>query len=126
MFRYKKNIALVNLLEKKKKCKRSSCRTYASVLMRIHREFSKKKFNINLKWLSDDASSILGKIKKLASVNIQRNLIGTGLVALGILARHLDQIFERTEPEESRDDEVRRAHNKTEKCLDRLERSRQA
>ena len=85
MYRYKKNVALVNLLEKKKKCKRSSCRTYASVLMRIHREFSTKKFNINLKWLSEDASSILGKIKKLSSVNIQRNLIGTGLVVLGIL-----------------------------------------
>ena len=91
MFRYKKNVALVNLLEKKRKCKRSSCRTYASVLMRIHREFSKKKFNINLKWLSDDANSILGKIKKLASVNIQRNLIGTGLVALGILADKKNQ-----------------------------------
>ena len=85
MYRYKKNVALVDLLEKKKKCKRSSCRTYASVLMRIHREFSKKKFNINLKWLSDDAGSILGKIKKLQNVNIQRNLVGTGLVALGIL-----------------------------------------
>ena len=85
MYRYKKNVALVDLLEKKKKCKRSSCRTYASVLMRIHREFSKKKFNINLKWLSDDAGSILSKIKKLQNVNIQRNLVGTGLVALGIL-----------------------------------------
>ena len=85
MYQYKKNVPLVDLLEKKKKCKRSSCRTYASVLMRIHREFSKKKFNINLKWLSDDAGSILGKIKKLQNVNIQRNLVGTGLVALGIL-----------------------------------------
>ena len=91
MYRYKKNVALVNLLEKKKKCKRSSCRTYASVLMRIHREFSTKKFNINLKWLSDDAKSILGKIKKLSNVNIQRNLIGTGLVALGILADKKNQ-----------------------------------
>ena len=91
MYRYKKNVALVNLLEKKKKCKRSSCRTYASVLMRIHREFSTKKFNINLKWLSDDAESILGKIKKLSNVNIQRNLIGTGLVALGILADKKNQ-----------------------------------
>ena len=91
MYRYKKNVALVNLLETKKKCKRSSCRTYASVLMRIHREFSTKKFNINLKWLSEDASSILGKIKKLSSVNIQRNLIGTGLVVLGILADKKNQ-----------------------------------
>ena len=91
MYRYKKNVALVNLLEKKKKCKRSSCRTYASVLMRIHREFSTKKFNLNLKWLSDDASSILGKIKKLSNVNIQRNLVGTGLVALGILADKKNQ-----------------------------------
>ena len=91
MYRYKKNVALVNLLEKKKKCRRSSCRTYASVLMRIHREFSTKKFNLNLKWLSDDASSILGKIKKLSNVNIQRNLVGTGLVALGILADKKNQ-----------------------------------
>jgi hypothetical protein len=59
--------------------------------MRIHREFSDKKFNINLKWLSDDANSILGKIKKLTNVNIQRNLIGTGLVALGILADQKNQ-----------------------------------
>ena len=86
MFRYKKNVALVDFLEKKKGCKRSSCRTYASVLMRIHREFSKKKFNKDLKWLSEEAPSILSKIKKLGSVNIQRNLVGTGLVALGILA----------------------------------------
>jgi hypothetical protein len=91
MFQHKKNIALVNFLEKKKKCKRSSCRTYASVIMRIHREFSSKKFNINLKWLSDDANSILGKIKKLTNVNIQRNLIGTGLVALGILVDQKNQ-----------------------------------
>ena len=91
MFQHKKNVALVNLLETKKKCKRSSCRTYASVIMRIHREFSKKKFNINLKWLSDDANIILGKIKKLTNVNIQRNLIGTGLVALGILADKKNQ-----------------------------------
>jgi len=59
--------------------------------MRIHREFSTKKFNLNLKWLSDDASSILGKIKKLSNVNIQRNLVGTGLVALGILADKKNQ-----------------------------------
>jgi len=89
--KYKKNIALVDMLEKNKKCKRSSCRTYASVLMRIHREYSKKKFNINMKWLSEEASGILSKIKKLQNVNIQRNLIGTGLVALGILADKKNQ-----------------------------------
>ena len=76
----------MDFLEKNKGCKRSSCRTYASVLMRIHREFSNKKFNKDLKWLSEEAGSILVKIKKLSNVNIQRNLVGTGLVALGILA----------------------------------------
>jgi hypothetical protein len=89
--KYKKNIALVNILEKHKKCKRSSCRTYASVLMRIHREFSKKKFNTNMKWLSEDASVILNKIKKLQNVNIQRNLVGTGLVGLSVVADKKNQ-----------------------------------
>ena len=85
MFKYKKNVALVDFLEKHKGCKRSSCRTYASTLMRIHRDFSKKKFNKDLKWLSQEAAVILTGIKKLSNVNIQRNLIGTGLVGLNIL-----------------------------------------
>ena len=85
MFKYKKNIALVDFLEKNKGCRRSSCRTYASTLMRIHRDFSKKKFNKDLKWLSQEAPNILKEIKKLSNVNIQRNLIGTGLVGLSIL-----------------------------------------
>ena len=89
--KYKKNVALVDLLEKHKKCKRSSCRTYASVLMRIHRDYSTKKFNKNLKWLSHEAPSILSHIKKLKNVNIQRNLIGTGLVGLGIQADSRNQ-----------------------------------
>ena len=85
MFKYKKNVALVDFLQKKKGCRRSSCRTYASTLMRIHRDFSKKKFNKDLKWLSQEAAVILTGIKKLSNVNIQRNLIGTGLVGLNIL-----------------------------------------
>ena len=83
-FETKKNVALVDMLQARRKCKRSSCRTYASTLMRIHREFSKRNFNLNLKWLSEDADKILKGIKKLASVNVKRNLLGAGLVGLSV------------------------------------------
>ena len=71
MFNVKQNIntALTDRIMDKRKCKRSSCRVYSSNLRRINKEFSKEKFTVNLSWLQKDAAVILGKIKRLSSVN---------------------------------------------------------
>ena len=37
----KKNVQLVDRLQTKLKCKRSSCRTYASTIKRVARDFGK-------------------------------------------------------------------------------------
>ena len=80
-----KNTTLVNMIEKKRKCRRSSCRVYASNLVRINREFSDKPMNSDLKWLQQDADKILDKIKRLSSVNVARNLMSAAIIGLNIL-----------------------------------------
>ena len=80
-----KNTTLVNMIEKKRKCRRSSCRVYASTLVRINREFSDKPMNSDLKWLQEDADKILDKIKRLSSVNVARNLMSAAIIGLNIL-----------------------------------------
>ena len=77
-----KNKTLVDAIEQKRGCRRSSCRVYASNLVRINREFSAKKMDPNLKWLSEDADKILTKIKSLASVNVARNLMSSAIIGL--------------------------------------------
>ena len=87
MFNVKQNIntALTDRIMEKRKCKRSSCRVYSSNLRRINKEFSKEKFTVNLKWLEKDAAVILGKIKRLSSVNKQRNLVSAALIGFDLL-----------------------------------------
>ena len=80
-----KNKTLVDWIQQKRDCRRASCRVYASNLRRIHKEFSDKKFNFDLKWLKADASSILKKISKLQNVNIARNLMSSALVGFSLL-----------------------------------------
>jgi ribosome maturation protein Sdo1 len=80
-----KNKTLVDWIVEKRACKRASGRVYASNLRRIHKEFSKKKFHFDLKWLKEDASSILKKISKMQNVNTARNLMSAALVAFSLL-----------------------------------------
>ena len=79
------NKGLTDRIQEKRKCKRSSCRVYASNLRRINKEFSGKPFTINLSWLHADAKRILEKIKKLANVNQQRNFVSSALVGFDLL-----------------------------------------
>ena len=78
-----KNKTLVDRIQRKRNCARSSCRVYASNLRRIHREFSDRPWALNLKWLQDDG--ILSKIKKLGSQNVKRNLANAASVGLSII-----------------------------------------
>ena len=80
-----KNKGLTDKISEKRKCKRSSCRVYASNLRRINNEFSQKPFTIDLSWLKTDSNSILKKIKKLANVNQQRNFVSAALVGFDLL-----------------------------------------
>lgn len=80
-----KNKTLVDKIETKRGCRRSSCRVYASNLVRINREFSDKKMNPDLKWLSEDAEKILTKIKTLESINVARNLMSAAIIGLDIV-----------------------------------------
>ena len=67
-------------------CKRSSARVYASNLSRIHRDYlSKTKYTQDLKWLYDNSTSLLKKLKKIENINTQRNLLAASLVGLDIL-----------------------------------------
>ena len=79
-----KNKTLVDKIETKRGCRRSSCRVYASNLVRINREFSQKQMSPDLKWLSEDADKILSKIKALKSINVARNLISAAIIGLDI------------------------------------------
>ena len=76
----KKNVELVDRLQTKLKCKRSSCRTYASTIKRVAREFGSGYKN-DMKWVHD--KKILGKIQKYdATLNVKRNLVNSMLIAL--------------------------------------------
>ena len=87
MFNVKQNIntALTDRIMEKRKCKRSSCRVYSSTLRRINKEFSEEPFTVNLKWLQKDAKVILAKIKRLSSVNKQRNFVSASLIGFDLL-----------------------------------------
>ena len=78
-----KNKTLTDRIQRKRNCARSSCRVYASNLRRIHREFSDQPWSTGLKWLQDEA--ILGKIKKLESTNVKRNLANASAVGLSVI-----------------------------------------
>ncbi len=80
-----KNKGLTDKIQDKRKCKRSSCRVYASNLRRINKEFSTKPFTIDLGWLKTEANSILKKIQKLGNVNQQRNFVSAGLIGFDLL-----------------------------------------
>ena len=80
-----KNTTLSDRIQKKRGCARSSCRVYASNLRRINREFSKKKFDFNLKWLQSESTAILDKIRKIKNINTARNLMSSALIGFDLL-----------------------------------------
>ena len=79
-----RNVELSNRIQKLRNCARSSARVYASNLNRIHRDFVGGKMSSDLKWLAENSSSILAKIKKLDNHNTQRNLLAAALVGLDL------------------------------------------
>ena len=81
-----KNKALLDLIQKKRKCARSSCRVYASNINRLHREFlPKTTFNVDLKWIYNNSTKLLVKLKKIDNLNTQRNMLAASIVALDLL-----------------------------------------
>ena len=80
-----RNKTLSDRIEAKRKCRRSSCRVYASNLNRINKEFSSKPMNHDLKWLSAEAESILKKLTKMKNVNIARNLVSAAIIGFDVL-----------------------------------------
>ena len=78
-----KNTELVNKIQKVRKCKRSSARTYASTIVRVGNEFAKGGFNKDLKWVHQN--SIYDKLKKSdKGLNVLRNLVNSMLIALSL------------------------------------------
>lgn len=76
----KKNVELVDKIQAKLKCKRSSARTYASTIKRVAREFG-TGYNSDMKWAHD--KKILSKIKKFdATLNVKRNLVNAMMISL--------------------------------------------
>ena len=80
-----KHRALSDKIQKVRDCARSSCRVYASNLSRIHREFlPKTKWGHDMKWLYENSTSLLAKLKKIENIHTQRNLLAAALVGLDI------------------------------------------
>ena len=78
-----KNKTLVDRIQRKRGCARSSCRVYASNLRRIHREMSDEPWSNDLKWLQNE--SIFNKIKKEESQNVKKNLANAASVGLSMI-----------------------------------------
>ena len=76
------NKPLVDRIERKRGISRASSRTYASVLRRIHRDYSNDDWSNNLKWLQKN--HIFEKIKKIPSINVRRNLVNASIVGLSL------------------------------------------
>ena len=76
-----KNKALVDKIQRMQDCARSSARTYASVIRRLGNLFAPKKFNEDLKWVTNPG--ILEKIKKFdTTLHARRNLVNGMIIAL--------------------------------------------
>ena len=84
MLQTNSNLTLVNRIAAKRRCKRQSCRVYASTLRRLN-SLSSLPFNQDLKWLEKDSETILKKIKKLGHINKQRNFVSSALVGFHVL-----------------------------------------
>lgn len=81
-----KHKRLADRIQKARDCARSSCRVYASNLSRLHREFlPNTKYNDDLRWLYDNSDRLLVKLKKIANLNTQRNMLSATLVGLDLL-----------------------------------------
>lgn len=81
-----KHQKLSDRIQKIRDCARSSARVYSSNLGRIHREFlPNTEYSQNLKWLHDNSSKLLTKLKKVENLNTQRNLLAAALVGFDLL-----------------------------------------
>ncbi len=81
-----KHTRLADRIQKKRDCARSSCRVYASNISRLQREFLPKvKYNDNLKWLLENSSELLAKLKRIENLNTQRNMLAASLIGLDLL-----------------------------------------
>ena len=77
---------LSDRIQKERDCKRSSARVYSSNLHRIHRDFlSDTKYSQDLKFLKENSTRLLKKLKKVDNVNTQRNLLAAALVGFDLL-----------------------------------------
>ena len=80
-----KHKKLTDRIQKKRDCKRSSARVYASNLSRIHREFlGHTTYNQDLKWLAENNAKLLVKLKKVENINTQRNLLAAAIVGFDL------------------------------------------
>lgn len=80
-----KHQRLTDRIQKARDCKRSSARVYSSNISRIHREFlPRTTYNQNLKWLHDNSTPLLAKLKKITNLNTQRNMLAASIVALDL------------------------------------------
>ena len=81
-----KHQKLSDTIQEIRGCQRSSARVYSSNLSRIHREFlPHTKYSQDLKWLGENSSALLTKLKKIENINTQRNLLAASLVGLDVL-----------------------------------------
>ena len=81
-----KHQKLTDRIQKIRGCKRSSARVYSSNISRIHREFlPNTKYAQDLKWLYNNSSKLLEKLKKIENINTQRNMLAASLVGLDLL-----------------------------------------
>ena len=79
-----KNKVLVDLLEKHAGCKRSSCRTYVSQIMRIHKDLHPgSPPPTNFRWL--DTKQVVNYIKKLTPLVRLKNIATAALSGLRTL-----------------------------------------
>ena len=70
-------------IQKVRKCKRSSARTYASTIVRVGKEFAKGGFNKDLKWVHQ--KGIYDSLKKTdKGLNVKRNLVNAMLIGLSL------------------------------------------
>ena len=81
-----KNQKLSDRIQKARGCRRSSARVYSSNLNRLHREFlPNTTYSQDLKWLYNNTTPLLKKLKKVENLNTQRNLLAASLVGLDLL-----------------------------------------
>jgi len=118
-----KNQKLSDRIQKARGCRRSSARVYSSNLNRIHREFlSHTKYSQNLKWLYDNSTELLKKLKRIENINTQRNMLSASLVGLDLLGatKKKEAFTKQVGVLNKKKDEISRSGTLTEKQKDKF------